>query len=80
LARLHARERERYGTDIDPGGRMRQIHTDFIAWAEGYDDPAFAGRSLAEHRAWLERLPCPVLEIGGTPTLNESLAQVLAAL
>lgn len=80
MVRLQARERERYGTDIDPGGKMHQIHIDFIAWAAGYDDPAFAGRSLVEHRAWLGRLPCPVLEIGGAPTLNESLARVLAAL
>ena len=79
IERLRQRERQRYGNAIDPGGRMHASHSEFIAWAKRYDDPAFEGRSLARHRAWLELLPCPVVEILGTPSVEESVARVLAA-
>ncbi len=35
----------------------------FLAWARGYDDPAFDGRSRVAHEAWLERLGQPVLRL-----------------
>ena len=79
IERLRKRERQRYADAIDPGGSMHASHGEFIAWAKGYDDPAFEGRSLARHRAWLERLPCPVLEISGTPAVEDSVARVLLA-
>lgn len=78
MARIAERERQRYGNAIDPGGPMRAAHEEFIAWAASYDDPAFDGRSLTRHRAWLDGLSCPVVEIAGTPTVEESLARVLA--
>ena len=77
MARIVERERQRYGSAIDPGGPMHAASKEFIAWAASYDDPAFAGRSLARHRAWIEGLPCPVVEIAGTPTVEESVARVL---
>ena len=80
LARLLARERERYAAAIDPGGRMHDQHLAFVEWARGYDRPGFAGRSLERHRAWLSGLPCPVLEIVGAPPLQESLQRAAAAL
>lgn len=78
MARIRARERARFGTRIEPGGVMHDTHEAFIAWAEGYDRQDGAGRNLQKHRAWLSRLACPVLEIAGEPTQEESLAQVLA--
>jgi adenylate kinase family enzyme len=80
MARLLARERERYGDEIEPGGRMHAQHLEFVDWARSYERPGFTGRSLERHRAWLAALPCPVLEIAGTPSVDESLARVLAAL
>jgi len=80
MARLMARERERYGLAIQPGGDMHAQHLEFVEWARGYDQPGFPGRSLERHRAWLAGLPCPVVEIAGAPAFEDSLAQVLAAL
>jgi adenylate kinase family enzyme len=79
IERLLERERRRYGPQIDPGERMYDIHKAFMDWAKGYDDPDFDGRSLAKHRKWLRALPCPVVEIDGTPSLDESVARVLSA-
>ncbi|CAN7593560.1 hypothetical protein LJR164_004339 [Phenylobacterium sp. LjRoot164] len=79
MGRLMARERERYGAAIEPGGAMHAAHLEFLAWAQAYETPGFPGRSLARHRAWLAGLTCPVVEIVGTPSLEESMARVLAA-
>jgi hypothetical protein len=78
MARLHERERRRYGALIEPGGAMHAQHLEFIEWARGYDDPAFTGRSLASHRAWLAGLPCPVIELDGAAALEDGVAAVLA--
>jgi adenylate kinase family enzyme len=78
LERIMKRERQRYGADIDPGGRMYEIHKAFIAWAKQYDTSDLIGRSHARHRAWIGNLPCPVVEITGVPTVEESVECVLA--
>jgi adenylate kinase family enzyme len=80
LARVLARERDRYGADIAPGGRLHAHHLEFMQWVRGYDRDDFPGRSLRRHRAWLARLPCPVLELDGTRSVGEGVASVLAAL
>ena len=77
MARTLAREAERYGEDILPGGLMHGQHLEFLAWSRTYDDPTATGRSLVTHRAWLSTLGCPVLEIAGEPTVEESVSQVL---
>jgi adenylate kinase family enzyme len=79
IERVLRRERQRYGNDVDPGGRMHESHKAFIAWARGYDKPDFESRSLVRHRAWLERMACPVVEIAGAPTAGESLERVMSA-
>lgn len=78
MARSLARERARYGDRILPGGDMHEIHAKFVAWSRGYDDGSNGGRSLPGHRAWLSTLTCPVLEISDAPTVEESVARVLA--
>ena len=77
LARLLQRERQRFGADIEPGGRLHEQHRAFVEWARGYDRPDFDGRSLAGHRAWLAALPCPVVEFDGTTPLEELVAQLV---
>jgi adenylate kinase family enzyme len=79
IARLLARERDRYGGQIEPGGRMHAQHLKFIEWARGYDREDFTGRSLTRHRAWLATMPCPVVELDGTQPVAQSLEAVLAA-
>ncbi len=80
LPRLKRREQGRYGDRIAPDGPMAEQHAAFMTWAAGYDDPAFTGRSLARHLAWLDGLGCPVVRIEGAPAMDESLARVIAAL
>jgi adenylate kinase family enzyme len=63
MDRLREREVLRYGDTIGQGGVNEAAHRDFIAWARGYDDDTFDGRSLAEHERWLAGLPCPVLRL-----------------
>ena len=78
MARSLARERARYGDRILPGGDMHESHVKFVTWSRGYDDGSNGGRSLASHKAWLETLTCPVLEISDAPTVEASVARVLA--
>ena len=78
MARTLAREVERYGDDILPGGPMHSQHLEFLDWSRTYDHPAATGRSLATHRAWLATLTCPVLEIAGTQPVEETVSRVLA--
>jgi adenylate kinase family enzyme len=79
MARSMARERLRYGDRIEPGGDMHEAHVKFMTWSRGYDDGSNGGRSLVTHKAWLSTLTCPVLEITGTPTVEESVARVMTA-
>jgi adenylate kinase family enzyme len=80
LARLAERERRRYGAAIDPGGPMHAGSAAFMTWAAGYETAGFEGRSLERHKDWLSGLPCAVLELAGTPSLDESVRRVTKAL
>lgn len=66
IARIEARERERYGADIEPGGRLHEHSRAFINWASRYDEPDFPSRSRALHEAWLATLTCPVQRLDGS--------------
>ncbi|HEX3915859.1 MAG TPA: AAA family ATPase [Caulobacteraceae bacterium] len=79
LARVMARERERYGADIDPGGRLHAHHLEFMEYVRGYDRDDFPGRSLKRHRAWLAAASRPVLELDGARAVEEGVAAVLAS-
>lgn len=74
LARLHRRERQRYGDRIDQGGDLAQATAEFLEWAAGYDDPSFPGRNRALHGAWLAELPCPVLHLDGARPVADLVA------
>jgi len=43
----------------------------FTTWAEGYDDPAFDGRSRAEHDRWLATIGKPVLRLDSRSPVTE---------
>jgi len=79
IARLLARERARYGANIDPGGSQYESNRFFMAAAEGYETGEYPIQNLPNTRAWLARLSCPVIEIEGAVPLEESLAIVLGA-
>ncbi len=76
-ARVLARERQRYGDQIAPGGALYESHLAFVDWTATYDTATGPGRNLISHRAWLETLTCPVLEIAGTQPPEETLRRVL---
>ena len=81
LARLRAREHERYGqAAIAPGGPLRAKHEMFMAWAASYEAGSPVERSRAMHEAWLATLPCPVLRLENTDDVATRLAAVLARL
>ncbi|GAA1707205.1 adenylate kinase [Brachybacterium phenoliresistens] len=49
----------------------------FLAWAIGYDDPAFPRRSRRSHEAWLETLRKPVLRLESAQPVDELCRRVL---
>lgn len=74
LRRLEAREAvRREGQDLDLAA-----WEEFRDWARGYDDPAFAGRSRANHEAWLETLGTPVLRLDSALPSAQLVEAVLA--
>ena len=79
LRRSLERERKRYGHTIDPSGSNYAKHIAFMNWSSRYDVVNTKGRSLTGHRAWLATLPSKVVEIYGTPTLEQSVEAVLSA-
>jgi adenylate kinase family enzyme len=81
LARLRERELVRFGeAALSPGGAMHENHREFLDWAAAYDDGGLSMRSLARHREWLERLPCPVLRLEGVLAVDEQVERVVASL
>lgn len=80
LERLAAREKQRFGERIAPGGDMHEIHVAFRQWASQYDDPNFSGRNRAWHEAWLAGKTAPVLRIDGSNDAQTMVADVVKAL
>ncbi len=77
LARVEERQRRRYGPDaVAPGGARHEDHLAFLEWCAGYDDPAFDGRNLAQHLAWLERLEQPTMRLDGDGPLGDLVARI----
>ncbi|WP_460568438.1 P-loop NTPase family protein [Humibacter soli] len=73
MRRLEAREvHRRAGEGFD-----ELAWSEFKDWARGYDDPAFEGRSLVAHEAWLSQLDLPVLRPDSTKSVAELLDAVL---
>lgn len=78
LQRLDAREHERYGARLEPGGDMHEIHVAFRAWASRYDDPEFPGRNRARHEAWLDVRKAPVVRVDGTREVEDLMGVIVA--
>ncbi|WP_202313602.1 hypothetical protein [Mesorhizobium sp. L-8-10] len=80
ISRLRAREADRYGAAIEPGGVMHENSRAFLEWADRYDEPHFEGRSLAMHNRWLAAQSAPVLRLDGVSTTAEQVAGVIERL
>ena len=79
LARLEAREHERYGAALLEPPRQQQLR-EFLAWAAGYDDNTARGRTLQAHEQWLRHLACPTLEIRDDTSVADRIQQITSAL
>lgn len=77
MTRIRARERDRYGDAILPGGRMHDQYVEFLTWAEQYDEGPPTMRSRSAHEAWLAALPCPVLRLEGVGSVPEHVEAIL---
>lgn len=81
LARLRAREIERYGeASLAPGGNRHEPHKDFLEWAAQYESGTAVGRNRAKQERWLRRLSCPVLRLEGDRPPDVQVADSLAFL
>lgn len=80
IARLERREALRRGDAILPGGALHASYTAFMTWCRGYDDPAFEGRSLRRHQAWLAGLPCAVMTLNADAPVEALVNAVMVRL
>ena len=57
---------------------MYRQHREFMEWTAAYDTGDTTMRSMARHRAWLERVSCPIVRLEGNLTPTQQLERVLA--
>ncbi|MCL2373352.1 MAG: AAA family ATPase [Defluviitaleaceae bacterium] len=79
IERLKARETQRYGEAILPGGSMHASSREFINWAAGYESGELTGRSLPRHQAWMAQLKCELLRIENI-SLEDSVNAIITSL
>jgi hypothetical protein len=77
LARLQAREQERSGPEIEPGGSMYEQHQGFLRSAARYDTGT-SGRTLETDANWLAQLDCPVIPITGECSTCDQVDHILS--
>jgi adenylate kinase family enzyme len=77
LARLRAREWDRFGPEIEPGGSMHEQHQAFLRSAAGYDTGA-SGRTLETDANWLAQLDCPVMPMTGECSTDDQVDHILS--
>jgi adenylate kinase family enzyme len=80
MQRIVARERDRYGARIDPGGDMVEQSREFIAWASRYETAGYEQRSRVVHEAWINTLTVPLLRIDDDASIDAWCERVCAAL
>lgn len=77
LQRLAAREVDRFGTRIEPGGDMYAQSQDFLAYAALYESGRLDVRSRALHEQWLQGLTCPILRLDSIQPVNALVEQTV---
>ncbi len=76
MKRLYARELHRYGHDLESNPAIKKKSTEFLEWADQYDNPYNLGHSITRHLNWIEKLQCPVVELNGNETNEQRLTIV----
>lgn len=77
IERLRKREYERFGSRIEPGGDMHEQHLNFIEWAKKYDTGDMTHRSKMRHDAWQKTLPCEVITLSGTDSVDTNFKKIM---
>ncbi len=80
IDRLVKREKERYGSRIEPNGDMYQHHIEFVEWAKSYDNGGLDIRSKAMHDELEKSFQCKILYLDGEDNLDNKFIKVLKAL
>lgn len=80
IERLVKREKERYGSRIEPDGDMYQQHIEFVEWAKSYDNGGLDIRSKAMHDELEKSFPCKILYLDGENNFEENFEKVLEVL
>lgn len=76
VERLKAREKQKFGDRIMPGGDMYTQHMEFIDWARKYDTGSMNMRSKAKHDEWQKLLLCKQIVLDGADDLEENFKKV----
>ena len=79
MARLHERERQRYGDTLRSDDALRERHEAFLLWAEGYETVGKGDRSRLRHEAWMAEmagLGLPLLKLDSRAPVDALVAAV----
>ena len=79
MERLKARETQRYGARVAPGGDMAETSAAFVKWAAAYETAGPEQRSLAAHEAWLAGQTAPILRLDSGAPVETLVRAVLTA-
>ena len=77
MKRLLNREIERYGEALNTNEKIKATSKEFLEWAATYDDQLGDGASIHQHKNWIEKMDCPVIEVTGDLTNKERLRIIL---
>lgn len=80
IKRLKEREKEHFGSRIEPGGDMYENHMEFLAWAAAYETGDISMRSKAKHDEWEKLLLCKKITVNGEDSLEHNLEIVKKAI
>lgn len=80
IDRLKRREREHFGSRIDPGGDMYENHRAFLDWAASYDQGDLNMRSKSKHDEWQKQLQCPMILLDGQLPVEKNFEVIKADL
>jgi adenylate kinase family enzyme len=76
IERLRQREKARFGSRIEAGGDMYDQHLAFIEWEKTYDTGGMEHRSKARHDAWQKTLPCEIVHLDGTDSIESNFEKI----
>lgn len=79
LERLKRRERERYGSRIEAGGDMAELHGKFMEWAVAYEEGGPDIRSRRRLDEWQKQLTCPLVTVDGSLPVEKNF-EIIAGL